>query len=47
MPQPNSRDLIIAGPLANVSIAYINQQYIADKIFPVLNNVSPKAKIAR
>lgn len=47
MPQPNSRDLIIAGPLANVSIAYKNQQYIADKIFPVLNNVSPKAKIAR
>lgn len=47
MPQPGSKDLIIAGPLANVSIAYRNQSYIADRVFPIIPNVSPKAKIAR
>lgn len=47
MPQPNVRDLIIAGPLANVSIAYRNKNYIADRVFPLLDHVAPKAKIAR
>jgi len=46
MPQPNVRDLIVAGPLANVSIAYRNKNYIADRIFPLLN-VGPKAKVAK
>lgn len=47
MPQPDSRELIVAGPLANVSIAYRNRSYIADRIFPIIDNVSPRAKIAR
>lgn len=47
MPQPDSRDLIIAGPLADVSIAYRNKSYIADKMFPLIDRVSPRAKIAR
>lgn len=47
MGQPNARDLIVAGPLANVSVAYKNQSYIADRVFPMIDNVSPKAKIAR
>lgn len=46
MPQPNVRDLIVAGPLANVSIAYRNKNYIADRVFPIIN-VGPKAKIAK
>jgi hypothetical protein len=46
MPQPNVRDLIVAGPLANVSIAYRNKNYIADRVFPLLN-VGPKAKVAK
>lgn len=47
MPQPNVRDLIVAGPLANVSLAYRNKSYIADRVFPILDKVSPRAKIAR
>lgn len=47
MPQPNTKDLIVAGPLANVSIAYRNKNYIGDRIFPAIDNVSPKAEIAR
>ncbi|RJQ22026.1 MAG: hypothetical protein C4560_03095 [Nitrospiraceae bacterium] len=47
MPQPNVRELIIAGPLANVSIAYRNQSYVADRAFPIIDGVAPDAKIAR
>lgn len=47
MPQPNVKEIIVAGPLANVSIAYRNKSYIADRVFPIIDGVSPKAKIAR
>lgn len=47
MPQPNVKELIVAGPLQNVSIAYRNQLYIADKVFNIIDRVSFKAKIAR
>ena len=47
MPQPNVKELIVAGPLANVSIAYRNQSYIGDSVFPIIDGVSPKAKVAR
>ncbi|MBI5232802.1 MAG: hypothetical protein HY880_00450 [Deltaproteobacteria bacterium] len=47
MPQPNVKDLIVAGPLADVSIAYRNKSYIADSVFPIIDKISPKAKIAR
>jgi hypothetical protein len=47
MPQPNTRDLIVAGPLANVSIAYRNKSYIADRVFPIIDRIPPEAKIAR
>jgi len=47
MPQPNTRELIVAGPLQNVSIAYRNRSYVADRVFPIIDKVSPKAKIAR
>lgn len=47
MPQPDTKDLIVAGPLANISIAYRNKSYIADRVFPIIDKISPKAKIAR
>ncbi len=47
MPQPNVRDLLVAGPLSNVSVAYKNKSYIGDRVFPILDGVDPKAKIAQ
>lgn len=47
MPQPDSRSLIVAGPLQNVSLQYRNQSYIGDRVFPLIDRVSPEAKIAR
>jgi len=41
------KDLIVAGPLANVSIAYKNKDYIADRVFPILDGADPKAKITK
>lgn len=45
MPQPDVRSTIVAGPLANVSVAYRNRSYIADRVFPIIDKVAPKAKI--
>lgn len=47
MPQPISRDLMVTGPLANVSIAYRNRSYVGDQVFRILDGIDPKAKIAR
>lgn len=43
----NVRDLVVAGPLQNVSIKYKNENYIADKVFPLVDGVGYRAKIAR
>jgi len=45
MPGPNIKEQIVAGPLQNVSIAFRNKDYIADKVFPILDGADPKAKI--
>jgi len=45
MPQPNIKEQITAGPLAGVSVAYRNLDYIADRVFPILDGSDPKAKI--
>jgi hypothetical protein len=45
MPQPNVKEQIVAGPLQNVSIAFRNEEYIADRVFPILDGADPKAKI--
>ena len=45
MAQPNIREQIIAGPLANISVAYRNPSYIADRVFPILDGADPRAKI--
>lgn len=47
MPQPNIRETVVAAPLANVSIQYRNRAYIANRVFPIIDKVDPKAKIAR
>ncbi len=47
MGQPNVRGVLVSGPLANVTLAYRNRAYIADRIFPIINSPSPEAKIGR
>lgn len=47
MPQPNIKEQIVAGPLANVSVAYRNLDYIADQVFPILDGADPRAKITK
>ncbi len=47
MGQPNIKEQIVAGPLANVSVAYRNRDYIADQVFPILDGADPKAKITK
>lgn len=47
MGQPDTRSLVVAGPLQNVSLQYRNQSYIGDRVFPLIDRVSPEAKIAR
>lgn len=47
MAQPDVKSLITAVPLINASIAYRNRNYIADRVFPIIDNVAPKAKIAK
>lgn len=41
----NVKEMLVAGPLQDVSIAYRNLDYIADRVFPVLDGSDPKAKI--
>lgn len=47
MGQPNVKEQIVAGPLAGVSVAYKNKEYIADRVFPILDGADPKAKITK
>lgn len=47
MPQPDGRNLIVSGPLQNVSIAYRNRAYVGDRVFPIIDVSDPYAKIAR
>ncbi len=45
--QPDGRELVVAGPLQNVSIAYRNGAYVGDRVFCLIDNAPPDAKIAR
>jgi hypothetical protein len=47
MGQPNVKEQIIAGPLAGVSVAFKNKDYIADRVFPILDGADPRAKITK
>jgi hypothetical protein len=46
MPQPDSRGILVSGPLQDVSVQFRPGDYIADKIFPIIDKAPPKAKIA-
>lgn len=41
------KESIIAGPLAGVSVSYKNMDYIADRVFPILDTNDPKVKITK
>lgn len=47
MSQPDVKSQIIAGPLAGVSVAYRNKDYVADRVFPILDGADPKVKITK
>jgi len=47
MGQPDVKSEIIAGPLQGVSVAYRNKDYIADRVFPIIDGADPKAKITK
>ncbi len=47
MAQPNIKESIISGPLAGVSVQYRNKDYVADRVFPILDGADPKAKITK
>lgn len=43
---PNVKEQLVSGPLQNISIAFKNADYIADRVFPILDGADPKAKIS-
>jgi len=47
MAQPDTKSQLVAGPLRDVSLAYKNTNYVADRVFPIIDNCPPSAKIAR
>lgn len=44
---PDVRSQMVTGPLQNISIAYRNMNYVADRVFPILDGVDPKCKILK
>jgi len=45
MTTPNVKEQIVEGPLQNISNLFRNKDYIADRVFPILDGSDPKAKI--
>jgi len=41
------KERLVRGPLQNVSIAYRNTAYVADRVFPIIDGVPAKAQILR
>lgn len=46
MAQPDVRSLLVQGPLRDVSILYKNRNYVADRVFPIIENCPPSGKVA-
>jgi len=44
MPAPTRKDVHIDGPMTNISIAFRNDVYIAERVFPIVpvNKISDK-----
>lgn len=47
MPQPDLRAMIVAGPLQNFSVMAFKNNFIGEKIFPIVNVDSEKATIGK
>lgn len=47
MPQPTTNSIIVRGPLQNVSVAYKNEQYIANEVFPIIDGITRQTKVAK
>lgn len=47
MPQPTTNSIIVRGALQNVSVAFRNEQYIADSVFPIIDGVTRQTKVAK
>jgi hypothetical protein len=47
MPIKNSNEILVRGSLQNVSQAYRNQEYVADKIFPIIDGITRKTQILK
>jgi hypothetical protein len=43
----NAGSIVIRGVLQNVSQAYKNQEFVADRLFPIISGLSPKTKVAK
>lgn len=44
--QPGA-EIIIAGPLKDVSIRYTNKLFVAERVFPLISNCPPEAKLLK
>jgi len=47
MSLPNVQSSTVRGPLQDASVLFRNQEYIADKVAPIVDNVSKVAKITK
>lgn len=47
MPIDRVSSIIVRGALQDVSIAYRNPEYVADQVFPIIDGLSRKTKIAK
>ena len=47
MPLTDPRSIIVRGALQNVSIQYRNPMYVADQVFPIIDGLSSKTKVAK
>lgn len=47
MPLTNPTSTIVRGALQDVSVRYRNQAYVADRVFPIIDGISRKTKVAK
>lgn len=47
MPQPTVSSVLVRGALQRVSVGYKNDNYIADRVFPIIDGLGRLAKVAK
>lgn len=47
MPQPTVNSILVRGALADVSLRYKNDMYVADQVFPIIDGLGRQAKVAK